>query len=70
MRGEFGFPGAQAEGKQFLQSGNRPENREIFRFPQAFLAHQKSGIFDESVKKSFFDAQSGARGSACGCYSQ
>jgi len=30
----FGFFKAKAEKKQYLQSGFRPENREIFRKPQ------------------------------------
>jgi hypothetical protein len=39
MRGEFGFSGAQAKEKQFLQSGSRPEIRLGFqRNPKSPLA--------------------------------
>ena len=48
----LGFSGAQAEEKQFRPSGNRPENREIFRFPQLSSPFQENPqIFMERVKK-------------------
>ena len=53
----LGFSGAQAEEKQFRPSGNRPENREIFRFPQLFSPSMKIHRFSWSVTKSFFDTQ-------------
>ena len=53
----LGFSGAQAQEKQFLRSGNRPENREIFRFPQSFSPSMKIHRFSWSVSKSFFDRQ-------------
>ncbi len=49
----LGFSGAQAEEKQFLRSGNRPENREIFRFPQGFSSSMKIQGFSWSVSKGF-----------------
>ena len=45
----------QAEEKQFLPSGNRPENPEIFRFPQLPSPSRKIRRFSWSVSKSFFD---------------
>jgi hypothetical protein len=46
MRGEFGFYGAQAKEKQFLQSGSRPEIREDFSEPKHILpTHQKTTVF-------------------------
>ena len=51
------FSGAQAQEKQFLPSGNRPENPEIFRFPQSFSPSMKIHRFSWSVSKSFFDTQ-------------
>ena len=50
----LGFSGAQAQEKQFLRSGNRPENREIFRFPQPSSPSMKIRRFSWCVSKSFF----------------
>ena len=49
----LGFSGAQAQEKQFLRSGNRPENREIFRFPQGSSSSMKILGFSWSVSKDF-----------------
>jgi len=54
MRGEFGFSGAIAEEKQYLQSGLRPENREIFSNPQISSYAMKILRFSLQVSKSLF----------------
>ncbi len=44
---------AQAEEKQFRPSGNRPENPQIFRFPQSFSPSMKIRRFSWGASKSF-----------------
>ncbi len=56
----LGFSEAQAEEKQFLPSGNRPENPEIFRFPQLPSPSRKIRRFSWSVSKSFLTRRGAA----------
>ncbi len=49
----LGFSGAQAQEKQFRPSGNRPENPQIFRFPQTSPSSMKIRRFPWRLPKDF-----------------
>ena len=66
MRVSFGFFRAIAEKKQYLQSGFRPENREIFRKPQFFLMRIKNPqIFDAERQRKLALCLAGGDGYGC-----